>query len=575
MTEDSAIGDPKQIDKYEIRARLGEGGSSHVYLARHVYFPNRYYAVKLLKSRVVATPEEKARFLYEASLLDMVKSPNILPVIDVGFFEDVPYIVTEYIQEGSLRKLLQEQSSQLLSVDRSLNILERVGTALTTIHERSIVHGDLKPENILVREQDHVLLSDFGNVTYLGTSEEVKTPELKGTLAYMSPEQFQGKICRESDQYALGCVAYELFTGQLPFTASDFNTWKQKHETEPPRPLREIIPSLEANIESATLTALAKEPGHRHPDVDTFIQHLHTTSSSTFVISSPVPQRSPEMETAPSIIKDASIVIATPPVVQPSNATLNSTSASAISTPQTKPPPSLYELQLPVSFIQLLTPALNATGLTTVAATIDERWGYQTYTYTVLFRDKEPLRCLLHIDDQFLQDMTYIKDLTTMFETFKDQFVIIFLDTLRFPPIQLRNLFKGVMNARVSYITKPDLEDLSSLKPQFYPRWLADALILEEKLLKTTEAQPSSPQVFNRQTDAGQIATNVSVEGSEVEKERISLIKQLHILENNLRQLNEQAARHGSDKPIPLLNEIDWTNSEIARLEKQLSDLPK
>jgi serine/threonine protein kinase len=496
MTEDSDVGDPKQIDKYEIRARLGEGGSSHVYLARHVYFPNRYYAVKLLKSRVAASQEEKARFLYEAGLLDMIKGPNILPVVDVGFFGDTPYIVTEYIQEGSLRKLLQEQPSQLLSVDRSLIILSRIGTALTTIHQHSIVHGDLKPENILLREQDHALLSDFGNVTYLGTLEEVRTPELKGTFAYMSPEQFQGKICRKSDQYALGCVAYELFTGQHPFTASDFDTWKQKHVTEPPRPLRETIPDLEANIESATLTALAKEPDHRHTDVDTFVQQLRTTtSSSRLVVSSPASERSPEVETAPPVIKDAAIDTAAPPVVQQSNAIINNVPVPAptVSTPPSQPqdhPPSLYELQLPNSFIHLLTPALKASGLSTDNALAYRPKKSKPYTYTRLLRNKEPVRCLLHIDDEFLKIDKYIDNLIVMLEAFQpEQFLIIFLDT-HFPPIQLRNLFKSERKSSLNYITKSDLEELSSLSPEEYARVLADALELEEQSLETTVSPP-------------------------------------------------------------------------------------
>jgi serine/threonine protein kinase len=424
MADNSGTEAPKWIDKYKILKELGGGGYGLVYLVSHTDSPDRYYALKLLKSRFVISEKEKVSslqearfkekvsFLQEARFLEVIKGPNFLPVEAFGFFEGTPYIVTEHIENGSLRDLLEKQPSRLLSVDRSLTILSRIGSALTIIHQISVVHGDLKPENILLREQDQALLSDFGNATFLGIMDFVDTDGIKGTFDYMSPEQFRSKVGRPSDQYALGCIAYELFTGQIPFTASEPNIWKQKHETEAPRPLREVNPALEANIESATLTALAKEPGQRHTDVAEFIKQLRTTTGSAgIVIPNPTPPHSPHMNTAPSLIKHATTGAATPPVVQHSNAVINNVPAAAISTPQSQPqdhPPSLYELQLPASFVQLLTPALKATGLTTNIDTVYHPWSYQPYTYTRLDRkneepeNQEPLRCLLYIDDLFL-----------------------------------------------------------------------------------------------------------------------------------------------------------------------------
>jgi serine/threonine protein kinase len=486
MTDNSGAGTPEWIiGRYKILGELGKGGYGQVYKARHIFFHNRFVAIKLLKSRLTSL-EEKARFLYEAGLLDKITGPHILPVIDAGFFEDRPYIITDYIQKGSLRDLLREQPSWSMSVDRSLFILylSQIGTALTTIHQLSFVHGDLKPENILLREQDHALLGDFGNATFLGTQDVEITPEIKGTFAYMSPEQFQGKICRQSDQYALGCVAYELFTGQRPFTASDFDTWKQKHKAETPRPLRELNHKIEANIEVAVLTALAKEPGQRHANVDTFIKMLQIATSSTEIVTpNSDPHHSPHMDTAPSIVTDAAILA----VVQYSHSDINDLPAPIISTPQRQPrdhPPNLHELRLPDIFVQLLTPALKAKGLTTDEATVYHSWSNNSYKYTRLLRNKALICCLLHIDDQFLQDTIAFADLSVMLDAFgPDQFLILFLDIPRLPPIQLRNLFEGKMKGKVSYIAKSDLDHLQSLPPQVYSDQLFDALKLKETVI--------------------------------------------------------------------------------------------
>ena len=533
MTDNSATGIPEQIDKYKILGRLGSGGYGQIYLAKHVFFPNRLVAIKLLKSRFITSQEERASFLQEAHILDMVEDPNILPIIDVGFFENTPYIITEYIGNGSLRTLLESQTSRFLSVDRSLSILSEIGTALATIHQLSIVHGDLKPENILLREHGQALLSDFGSATYLGTRDFVNTHVVKGTVKYMSPEQFHGKICRQSDQYALGCIAYELFTGQHPFTANDVDTWEQKHETETPRPLREVNPDIEANIESAVLTALAKESGQRHTDVTKFIQQLHSTTGSAGIVIPKLelaPQHPPHVDTAPPIInwflgiargiaarlkvdkrsagnlilnpghhpppysevpKHSTTGAAIPTVVQHLPAAINNFPAPTISTPQGQPhdhPPNLHELQLPDAFVQLLTPALKTKGFTTDEATVYHPWSNLPYKYTRLLRNKELIRCLLHIDDQFLQGMSYFDNLSVMLDAFEPgQFLLFFLDIPRLLPIQLRNLFESKMKGKVNYIAKSDLDNLQSLPLQIYSDQLADILKLEEMSLETAE----------------------------------------------------------------------------------------
>ncbi len=161
------------------------------------------------------------------------------------------------------------------------------------------------------------------------------------------------------------------------------------------------------------------------------------------------------------------------PSIKVNNTSINNILIPTTSTPESQPqnhPPSLYELRLPASFLSLLVPALKATGFSTENTTIyrsnkSKPYAYpKPYTYTQLLRNQEPLRCLLHIDDRFLKDLQYFDNLVVMLQAFThDQELIIFLDTPRFPPIQLRNLIESERNGKVRYITLRDLEDLSSL----------------------------------------------------------------------------------------------------------------
>jgi len=149
--------------------------------------------------------------------------------------------------------------------------------------------------------------------------------------------------------------------------------------------------------------------------------------------------------------------------------------------------PSLYELQLPASFLALLAPALEANGLYTENAAVRGSNKLKPYTYTQLLGDKGPFCCLLHIDDQFLKDVHYFDDLAIMLQAFTpDQELIIFLDAACFPPVQLRRLVECERNGRVRYITLADLEDLSSKHVSFS----ADALGLREMVVTQAHGEP-------------------------------------------------------------------------------------
>jgi len=190
------------IGNYRILALIGSGAFGSVYQGEHSILTERVVAIKILHTHL-GTPAERNRFLEEARLLGHIHHPHILQIFDAGLENGLPYLVTEYAPHGSLRDFLTRSAHTIPPEEVSFTILSQVGEALYYAHQQHIVHRDLKPENILFNANDRVLLADFGIATTLSTSS-VKYSSVIGTPSYMAPEQFQGTVSKEGDQYALG-----------------------------------------------------------------------------------------------------------------------------------------------------------------------------------------------------------------------------------------------------------------------------------------------------------------------------------------------------------------------------------
>lgn len=266
----AGVGD--SIGSYRLVAELDCGTFGCVYRGEHIIFSDDpVVAVKLLHVHL-GSQKERERFIQEARLLKKLKHPYILPIVGAGIHEGSLYLLLEYAPNGSLKGHLKP--GKPLPVEEAVRILSQVGEALQHAHEQNIVHRDLKPANMLFNANDEVLLADFGIAVVQEKTQHVDT---SGTPAYMAPEQFQGEVSKKSDQYALGCIAYELFTGQKPFPLpADANwlAWGYKHTTEQPVAPRHLNPNLPAHIEQAILKAMAKERTKRHADVSAFIAAL-------------------------------------------------------------------------------------------------------------------------------------------------------------------------------------------------------------------------------------------------------------------------------------------------------------
>lgn len=205
------------IGNYRLLEELASGSFGSVYRGTHTVLTTRIVAVKILHMHLHLQQESES-FFHEARILETLQHPHILHMFDVGMQEKMPYIVTVYAPGGSLRQHLNRQAGKPLPTNEAISILQQIALALDYAHQQNIIHRDLKPENILFDAQGNILLADFGISTILGSLSFHQTSPY-GTPAYMSPEQFNGEVSRESDQYALGCIAYELLTGQKPFTA--------------------------------------------------------------------------------------------------------------------------------------------------------------------------------------------------------------------------------------------------------------------------------------------------------------------------------------------------------------------
>ncbi|GAC1481074.1 MAG: hypothetical protein NVS2B12_36180 [Ktedonobacteraceae bacterium] len=267
------------IGKYRLVEELASGAFGRVYRGEDTSMNNRIVAIKLLHSTYLSSSQEHHSFLQEAQFLKLLKHPFILPVLDVGIDKDFPYMVTEFAPNGSLLDRLTKQAPRLLPIQEALLILAQIGQALQYAHQQNVIHRDLKPANILFNANGDAMLADFGIATMLATS--IKYGTAIGTPYYMAPEQFRGSISKEGDQYALGCIAYELFTGRVPFTAPDFFALGYKHMSETPLAPTQLNLLLSRSIDQAVLKAMAKQRSDRYADISAFLAALGAPSAIT------------------------------------------------------------------------------------------------------------------------------------------------------------------------------------------------------------------------------------------------------------------------------------------------------
>jgi hypothetical protein len=274
-------------DRYRIEGEIGAGGMATVYLAQDLRH-DRKVALKLLRPELSAVIGAE-RFLAEIKLTANLQHPHILPLFDSGEADGFLFYVMPFVEGESLRDRLVREKQ--LPVADAVRIATEVADALDYAHRHGVIHRDIKPENILLHD-GRALVADFGialAASKAGGTRMTETGMSLGTPFYMSPEQAMGEreITARSDVYAIGCVLYEMLTGDPPFTGSTAQAIVARVVTESPRPMLPQRHTIPSHVEAAVLTALEKLPADRFSSAAEFADALagRTTVPTTRTVA--------------------------------------------------------------------------------------------------------------------------------------------------------------------------------------------------------------------------------------------------------------------------------------------------
>jgi tetratricopeptide (TPR) repeat protein len=275
---------PRQVGRYRILGRIGEGGMGTVYRAEDPEL-QRVIALKVPRfdgpERYRATATK--RFLREARAAAQVRHPHVCPIHDVGEQEGVPFVVMDYVEGQSLADRLDGQN-RYEDPAEAVRLVRQVAEALEAVHAKGLVHRDLKPGNILLDTCGRAILTDFGLARSEQDGEHLTADgALVGTPAYMAPEQASlaaGPVGPWSDIYSLGVVLYQMLSGRLPFEGPVLRMlYRTAHET--PAPPSQGRPDLDPAVDAIVLRAMARRPEERYPTAREFAGALARWSAST------------------------------------------------------------------------------------------------------------------------------------------------------------------------------------------------------------------------------------------------------------------------------------------------------
>jgi serine/threonine protein kinase len=280
--------------EYAVEGRLGSGGFAVVYLVRDVNL-KRKLAVKVLSPDVISSHSVLERFKREAETVAQLSHPHIVPLHFIGNKEDLVYIVMQAIDGGSLADRIEKEKR--LPIEEASRYFGEVASALAHAHKRGVVHRDIKPQNVLLdAESGRSLVTDFGIARTAEGGSLTATGMVVGTPTYLSPEQVTGEPSdHRADIYALGVMAYEMLSGEAPFTGATPTAVLMKRLAGPPQPLKERRPEVPSMLADLVDACLATDPNERLNNAADITRALtgaspvsggHTTSSRIRVTKS-------------------------------------------------------------------------------------------------------------------------------------------------------------------------------------------------------------------------------------------------------------------------------------------------
>ena len=249
--------------RYLVRRPIGQGGQKKVYLARDDRL-DRDVVIALLKTDDLSS-ESVPRLIREAQAMARLGShPNIVTVYDIGDEEGRPFIVSQYVEGGSVADLLTSADKHRLPFDQAIRIASQICQALVHCHSQGIIHRDLKPGNVWLAQDGTAKLGDFGLAVSADFSRITLEGALVGTVVYMPPELMLGHQAEpRSDLYSLGVMLYEVVTGRPPFMGDQFVAIISQHINSPPVAPSWHNPEVPQALETLILRLLAKSPEER------------------------------------------------------------------------------------------------------------------------------------------------------------------------------------------------------------------------------------------------------------------------------------------------------------------------
>ncbi|MBX3168590.1 MAG: serine/threonine protein kinase [Candidatus Eremiobacteraeota bacterium] len=253
----------RQFGEWATVKRLGAGGMAVVYKGISTLTMNEdeAVAVKVMNPELAQDQDYRRRFSREVQISRTLDHPNVVRMIDYGEQDGILYLSMEYIQGETLRDMLPSKGMPLPDgIPIALGIVQ----GLIHAHQKGIVHRDLKPDNVMVTDNKLVKVMDLGLAKREESENVTRTGDTFGTPAYMAPEQITGgTLLPATDQYALGVMMFELFTGRRPFEVADSLTLVMKHLQEPPPRIREYKSQLPDELENMIDRMLLKDPSKR------------------------------------------------------------------------------------------------------------------------------------------------------------------------------------------------------------------------------------------------------------------------------------------------------------------------
>ncbi|MFC0316126.1 Stk1 family PASTA domain-containing Ser/Thr kinase [Gordonia phosphorivorans] len=262
--------DPDELlsDRYQLGETLGFGGMSEVQFARDLLL-HRDVAIKILRPDLARDPMFYLRFRREAQNAAKLNHPTIVQVFDTGEADTpegpLPFIVMEYVDGETLRDVLR--SNGPIAPRQAMTWMADVAAAMDFSHRAGIVHRDMKPANVMIDHHGAVKVMDFGIARAMDDTSATmtQTSAVMGTAQYLSPEQARGiKVDPRSDIYSMGCVLFELITGEPPFTGDSPIAVAHQHVHEDPRRPSQVNPDIAPELDSVVMKAMSKNPANRY-----------------------------------------------------------------------------------------------------------------------------------------------------------------------------------------------------------------------------------------------------------------------------------------------------------------------